>query len=198
MKTFKEMLSEAKDNKIVTVADLKKAIDVFDDLPQGKKSSEAKKIAKFAEKLGYTLKKKSILDLLDSKKENNTKDEPKKVALTQTDKVSKIEQSDKTTALMLSQELGIKVGKLRFGKSNISVKNFNSSSPNYEIRFEDDGSLNISLTSGSIDFNCEECLNDFAEISEMVSRLKKDRTLTTKIKNLLKTNDENKSKIWNS
>ena len=69
MKTFKELLSEAKDNKIVTVADLKRAIDSFDDLPQGKKSSEAKKIAKFAEKLGYTLKKKSILDLLDSKKE---------------------------------------------------------------------------------------------------------------------------------
>jgi hypothetical protein len=190
MKTFKEMLSEAKDNKIVTVADLKRAIDVFDDLPQGKKSSEAKKIAKFAEKLGYNLKKKSILDLLDSKKENNTK--------TPTDKVSKIEQSNKNTALMLSQELGIKVGKLRFGNSSISVKNFNSSSPNYDLRFEDDGSLNISLSSGSIDFNCEECLNDFAEISEMVSRLKKDRTLNTKIKNLLKTNAENNNKIWKS
>lgn len=79
MKTFKELLSEAKDNKIVTVADLKRAIDSFDDLPQGKKSSEAKKIAKFAEKLGYTLKKKSILDLLDSKKETTIIDKKIKV-----------------------------------------------------------------------------------------------------------------------
>jgi hypothetical protein len=79
MKTFKEMLSEAKDNKIVTVADLKRAIEAFDDLPQGKKSSEAKKIAKFAEKLGYTLKKKSILDLLDSKKETTIIDKKIKV-----------------------------------------------------------------------------------------------------------------------
>jgi hypothetical protein len=79
MKTFKELLSEAKETKIVTVADLKRAIDSFDDLPQGKKSSEAKKIAKFAEKLGYTLKKKSILELLDSKKENNTKTQSDKI-----------------------------------------------------------------------------------------------------------------------
>jgi hypothetical protein len=79
MKTFKELLSEAKDNKITTIVGLKKAIDSFDDLPQGKKSSEAKKIAKFAEKIGYTLKKKSILDLLDSKKETTIIDKKIKV-----------------------------------------------------------------------------------------------------------------------
>jgi hypothetical protein len=79
MKTFKELLSEAKETKITTIVGLKRAIDSFDDLPQGKKSSEAKKIAKFAEKLGYTLKKKSILDLLDSKKETTIIDKKIKV-----------------------------------------------------------------------------------------------------------------------
>lgn len=46
---------------LTSIEELKKAIDIFDELPEGEKSSTAKKILEFAKRNNYVIKKESIL-----------------------------------------------------------------------------------------------------------------------------------------
>jgi len=72
MKTFKQLINESYDllieSNLTTKEDIKKAVALWKNLPEGKKASEAKKIIKASRKLGYPLKQQDILAYDDSEK----------------------------------------------------------------------------------------------------------------------------------
>jgi len=71
MKTFKQLLTEGyielKRRGINSKEDLRRALVMWDTLPQGKKRSEAKFLLKMAEELNYTIKKKEVLAYAEEK-----------------------------------------------------------------------------------------------------------------------------------
>jgi len=60
---------------LTSIEELKKAIDIFDELPEGEKQSTALKILEFAKRNNYVIKKESILKY---KVDNEVQDEPTK------------------------------------------------------------------------------------------------------------------------